>query len=170
MLCGGITDIASFARCLERQAEFEHIDIVQWRERHRGLVTGASFRIAPSRWAGAMAERYFPGAPVEVVSHGVIDEDKGPTPGARAVLLLPDDDVPTVAVLGAIGPDKGARRLERLVGLARARKAKVRFVLIGYLAFRLGCGSGDGVRLRRDLVMPRSPDMGELRAEKHDQR
>jgi GT2 family glycosyltransferase/glycosyltransferase involved in cell wall biosynthesis len=138
MFCGGITDIATCARCLERQAEFEHIDIVQWRGRHRGLVTGASFRIAPSRWAGAMAERYFPGAPVEVVSHGVIEEDKGPTRGARAVLLLPDDDVPTVAVLGAIGPDKGARRLERLVELARARKAKVRFVLIGYLDFQHG--------------------------------
>ena len=34
---------------------------------------------------------------------------------------MPDDDVPVVAVLGAIGPDKGARRIERLVELnARA--------------------------------------------------
>jgi len=41
--------------------------------------------------------------------------------------------VPTVAVLGAIGPDKGARRLERLVDLARQRASPVRFVLIGYL-------------------------------------
>jgi GT2 family glycosyltransferase/glycosyltransferase involved in cell wall biosynthesis len=138
MFCGGVTDDATCRRCLERQAEFEHIDIVQWRERHRGLVTGASFRIAPSRWAAAMAERYFPDAPVEVVSHGVIEDDTGPTPGARSVLLLPDDDVPTVAVLGAIGPDKGARRLERLVELARARKARVRFVLIGYLDFQHG--------------------------------
>ena len=51
---------------------------------------------------------------------------------ARA-FALPDDGVPTVAVLGAIGPDKGARRLERLVLLARARNAFVRFVLIGYM-------------------------------------
>jgi len=36
-------------------------------------------------------------------------------------------------VLGAIGPDKGARRLERLVDLARRGNARVRFVLIGYL-------------------------------------
>jgi hypothetical protein len=50
--------------------------------------------------------------------------------------VLPDDDVPTVAVLGAVGPDKGARRLERLVALARERGARVRFVLIGYLDVR----------------------------------
>jgi glycosyltransferase involved in cell wall biosynthesis len=138
IFCGGITDAASCARCLERQAEYEHIDIVQWRERHRGLVSGASFRIAPSRWAASMTERYFPDAPVNVVTHGVIEEDSGRSPGARPVLLLPDDGVPTVAVLGAIGPDKGARRLERLVELARERKAKVRFVLIGYLDFQHG--------------------------------
>jgi len=54
------------------------------------------------------------------------------------VLLLPDDDVPTVAVLGAIGPDKGARRLERLIELARERGSNVRFVLIGYLDFQHG--------------------------------
>ena len=85
-----------------------------------------------------MSERYFPDAPVQVVSHGVVEDASGPTRGARPVLLLPDDDVPTVAVLGAIGPDKGARRLERLVELARGRNSKVRFVLIGYLDFQHG--------------------------------
>jgi GT2 family glycosyltransferase/glycosyltransferase involved in cell wall biosynthesis len=138
IFCGGVTDPAACARCLERQAEFEHIDIVQWRERHRGLVTGAAFRIAPSRWAASMTERYFENAPVAVVAHGVVEDDSGPGRGARSVLLLPPDDVPTVAVLGAIGPDKGARRLERLVELARRRKANVRFVLIGYLDFQHG--------------------------------
>jgi hypothetical protein len=49
---------------------------------------------------------------------------------------LRDDGVPTVAVLGAIGPDKGARRLERLVALARDRDVPVRFVLIGYMDTR----------------------------------
>jgi GT2 family glycosyltransferase/glycosyltransferase involved in cell wall biosynthesis len=143
MFCGGVTDAAACARCLERQAEFEHIDIVQWRERHRGLVTGASFRLAPSKWAATMTERYFANAPVEVVPHGVIDEDRGRSAGARSVLLLPADDVPTVAVLGAIGPDKGARRLERLVELARRRRANVRFVLIGYLDFQHGPWQSD---------------------------
>jgi hypothetical protein len=48
-------------------------------------------------------------------------------------VVLPADDVPTVAVLGAVGPDKGARRLERMVDLVRTTGVRVRFVLIGYL-------------------------------------
>jgi hypothetical protein len=48
-------------------------------------------------------------------------------------VVLPDDDIPTVAVLGAVGPDKGARRVERMVELVRAKNARLRFVLIGYL-------------------------------------
>jgi glycosyltransferase involved in cell wall biosynthesis len=46
--------------------------------------------------------------------------------------LLPRDDVPTVAVVGAIGRDKGARKIERLAQRARERRARVRFVVIGY--------------------------------------
>jgi glycosyltransferase involved in cell wall biosynthesis len=56
---------------------------------------------------------------------------------------LPKDDVPSVAVLGAVGPDKGARRLERLAQLARARSAAVRFVLVGYLDVERGPWQSD---------------------------
>ncbi|MFO1311890.1 MAG: glycosyltransferase [Burkholderiales bacterium] len=143
MFCGGETDPAACARCLERQPEYEHIDIVQWRDRHRGLSRAAAFRIAPSRWAASMTERYFEGAPVDVIPHGVVPQPDGRTPGTLPVLLLPPDDVPTVAVLGAIGPDKGARRLERLVELARARGAHLRFVLIGILDFQHGPHQSD---------------------------
>ena len=55
------------------------------------------------------------------------------SPSTQATLTLPDDNVPVIALLGAIGPDKGARRIERLVELARLCNVAVRFVLIGYL-------------------------------------
>ena len=61
----------------------------------------------------------------------------------RTAPTLPDDDVPTVAVLGAVGPDKGARRLERLAELVRATRARVRFVLIGYLDVQHGPWQSD---------------------------
>ena len=61
----------------------------------------------------------------------------------RTTIVLPDDDVPTVAVLGAIGPDKGARRIERLAELARASGARVRFVLIGYMDVQHGPWQAD---------------------------
>ncbi len=58
-------------------------------------------------------------------------------------LALPDDDVPTVAVLGAVGPDKGARRLERMVSLVRASRTRLRFVLIGYMDVEHGPWQSD---------------------------
>ncbi len=51
--------------------------------------------------------------------------------------------MPTVAVLGAVGPDKGARRLERLSELARATGARLRFVLIGYMDVEHGPWQSD---------------------------
>jgi glycosyltransferase involved in cell wall biosynthesis len=64
----------------------------------------------------------------------------------RSLLPMPDDGRPVIAVLGAIGPDKGARRLERLVELTRRRGLPLRWVLIGYLdRGREPCQSADGV-------------------------
>ena len=49
----------------------------------------------------------------------------------------------TVAVLGAVGPDKGARRLERLAELVRDAGVPVRFVLIGYMDVEHGPWQSD---------------------------
>jgi hypothetical protein len=93
-----------------------------------------------------MLERYFPGSPAVIVPHGMPDGGLPSDGGAPETLSLPDDGAPTVAILGAIGPDKGSRRLERLVSLARARGAWVRFVLIGYMDVQHGpWQSGDGL-------------------------
>ena len=133
MYCGGQTDVAVCSRCLGAQPAFAGVDIAKWRERHRQLLQRAAFRIAPSHWSADMLLRYFPGCAAIVIAHGSPEVVPLSANGVQAAVTLPDDGVPTVAVLGAIGPDKGARRLERLVSLARARGAFVRFVLIGYM-------------------------------------
>ncbi|MDD1633537.1 MAG: glycosyltransferase, partial [Methylococcaceae bacterium] len=46
---------------------------------------------------------------------------------------MPDDGRENIGVLGAIGPVKGARRLERLVKRTRERNLPLRWVVIGYL-------------------------------------
>ena len=120
------------------------IDIVAWRAGIGALLAGAAFLIAPSRWAADMLARYFPGRRVDVIPHGAPGAGRGRAGAAhRARSMLPDDDMPTVAVLGAIGPDKGARRIERLVALARERGMPRAF-----RAHRLpGCaGNGRGRR------------------------
>ena len=133
MYCGGVTDVAACTRCLRTRPMFAGADIANWRQRHFDLLRRAAFRIAPSRWAADMLERYFPKSAALVVAHGMPENVPPRERGAPTTFALPDDGAPTVAVLGAIGPDKGARRLERLVSLARARGAWVRFVLIGYM-------------------------------------
>ena len=83
-----------------------------------------------------MIARYFPGRLAQVIPHGATlaspARTAGDEPKQRAALDLPDDGVPTVAVLGAIGPDKGSRRLERMVERAGSGGVRVRFVVIGY--------------------------------------
>jgi GT2 family glycosyltransferase/glycosyltransferase involved in cell wall biosynthesis len=130
--CHAVTDAAACGRCLAAQPEFADIDIVAWREGHRVLLARAAFVIAPSQWAATMLGRYFPEHSVAIIAHGSAHG----VPRDDAVytrLELPDDCVPTVALIGAIGADKGARRIERLVELTRERGARLRWVLIGYL-------------------------------------
>ncbi|HEX8013100.1 MAG TPA: glycosyltransferase [Casimicrobiaceae bacterium] len=129
--CQAITDASACTACLAAQREFAAIDVVAWRQGHRALLERAAFVIAPSQWAATMLRRYFPEHSVAVIAHG----SGSGMPREDALytrLALPDDGVPSVAVIGAIGADKGARRLERLVELTRERGARLRWVLIGY--------------------------------------
>lgn len=130
--CGAITDLGTCSACLAAQPEFAGIDIASWRERHRALLARAAFVIAPSQWAASTLRRYFTDPAVAIVPHG---SAQGTTrdDAVHTRLELPDDGVPTVAVIGAIGPDKGARRLERLVELTRAQRKRLRWVVVGYL-------------------------------------
>ena len=50
-----------------------------------------------------------------------------------------------IAVLGAIGPEKGARHVERMVERIRARALPLRVVVIGYTDRESRCQSDDKV-------------------------
>ena len=147
MFCGAQTDVSVCTRCLSAQPVFARADIAGWRARHHELLARAVFRIAPSRWTAATLAHYFPDCPATVIEHGSPDGLPSRLPGVRTTVMLPDDDVPTVAILGAIGPDKGARRIERLVELVRARGAAVRFVVIGYMDVEHGPWQSDDATL-----------------------
>ncbi|MBK8742499.1 MAG: glycosyltransferase [Betaproteobacteria bacterium] len=130
--CGGETDPEVCRRCLADQPGLREFDLVEWRRDHAALLAAAQFLLAPSRSAADLLARYYPPHDVHIVPH-----DK-PHIATRHVAIeprfsLPDDGVPTVCVLGAIGPVKGARRLERLVALTRQARLPLRWVLIGYL-------------------------------------
>ena len=155
MYCGAQTDAGFCARCLAAQPPFAAVDIVAWRARHRALLARAAFLVAPSRWAAQALAKYYPDRPIDIIAHGAPgawamasegtedDDARTTAPEHPALLTLPEDDIPTVAVLGAVGPDKGARRLERLADLVRSTGALVRFVLIGYMDVQHGPWQSD---------------------------
>ena len=130
--CGGETDADACRRCLAEQPGLRDVDLDGWRRDHAAFLAAARFVLAPSQSAADLLARYYPPHAVYVVPH-----DK-PAVATRSVAIepkfsLPADGVPTVGVLGAIGPVKGARRLERLVALTRQLRLPLRWVLIGYL-------------------------------------
>jgi len=138
LYCGAQVDGAVCTRCLAAQPAFDRVDIAAWRAQHHALLRAAACCIAPSRWTADTLARYFPDCPATVIPHGAPQVFPPRGRSARLAVMLPADDVPTIAIVGAIGPDKGARRIERLAELVRARNARLRFVLIGYLDFQHG--------------------------------
>ena len=140
--CGGETDARVCQRCVNAQPAYVHVDVAAWRAAHAALVANAAFVVAPSQWAAAMFQRYFERADVRIVSHGTPELGER-APGTRLGVLLPDDGVPVVVVLGAIGPDKGARRIERLAEAIARRAASLRIVVIGYLDVEQGPWQSD---------------------------
>lgn len=138
MYCGAQVDAAVCARCLAAQPAFDRVDIASWRAQHHALMRAAACRIAPSQWTADTLQRYFPDCPAVLIPHGAPEVFPPRGRGARMAVMLPADGVPTVAILGAIGPDKGARRIERLAEIARMRQLRLRFVLIGYMDFQHG--------------------------------
>jgi GT2 family glycosyltransferase/glycosyltransferase involved in cell wall biosynthesis len=149
--CGGVTDVDTCNRCLAAMPQFAGIDIRGWRHEHAELLARAAFLIAPSAWAADMLARYFPDTRgrVAVVAHAALERTSVPAAGNASpvtAVLLRNDGIPTVAIVGAIGRDKGARRVERLAERARQRNARVRFVVIGYLDVQHAAWqSADGV-------------------------
>ncbi|MDX8389745.1 MAG: glycosyltransferase [Mariprofundaceae bacterium] len=128
--CDAETDPDACQSCLSRNDALALIDIRDWRQRSASLVQGAKFIMAPSQWLANTFQCYFPDCQIQVVEHGITLAAKKPE--TRVGVLMPDDDVPHVAVMGAISPLKGIRRLENLIQRTRDRGLKLRWILIGY--------------------------------------
>ena len=130
--CGSETNASRCQSCLNAQPDYRGIDIVAWRAVHADFIERAVFVIAPSDLAAEMFRRYFPRDDVRVIQHGV-DLTANRTNALTSALLLPKDAYQSIGVLGAIGPVKGARQLERLVARSRERKLPFRWVVVGYM-------------------------------------
>ncbi len=143
--CNATTDVRACQACLAHQPGLDHIDIAQWRARHRRFLAGASAVFAPSPWARDTLLRYFPEVQVKVSPplEAAATTSSAPLPAPE--FSLPDDACRHFAVLGAIGPEKGARHVERMVERIRARTLPLRLVVVGYTDRESRCQSDDKV-------------------------
>jgi GT2 family glycosyltransferase len=130
--CDATTDAATCRKCLSKFNGLEHTDIERWRVRYAAFLAGASKVFAPSQWARDTLLKYYPGIAVEVAPPRTVLPDDGRTRAAPDVFALPNDECRHIGVLGAIGPEKGARILETLVERIRERRLPLRMVVVGY--------------------------------------
>ena len=130
--CNATTDPAICTRCLAQQPGLEGIDIQRWRERYARFLSGVRNVYAPSAWAARTFATYYPAATIAVAPHTVDAWRTPATVAAFAPFDLPDDDHRHVGILGAIGPEKGARVVEAMADRIRARKLPLRLVVLGY--------------------------------------
>ncbi len=130
--CNATTDNALCRQCLSKCNGLEEVDIDRWRERYRGFLANATRIYAPSYWARDTLERYYPGIKVTVAPPRSHVGHHQPEPELSPALHLPNDELRHIGMLGALGPEKGARRVETLVARIRERQLPLRIVVIGY--------------------------------------
>jgi glycosyltransferase involved in cell wall biosynthesis len=117
-------------RCAQACPLPRGVSAARWRELHGALLRGAERVFVPSRAAAALFAGAFDGLAITVAAHPDREARASyPEPLARA----PEHGEPLrIAVLGALGPEKGADLLESVACEARARGAPLAFTLIGY--------------------------------------
>jgi GT2 family glycosyltransferase/glycosyltransferase involved in cell wall biosynthesis len=143
--CNATTDNSVCRQCLSKIEGLEDTDIAQWRVRYRAFLDKASKIFAPSKWARDTLAKYYPGINVTIAPPWPEPVCNEPARGGPDGFDLPSDECRHVAVLGAIGPEKGARHLDALVAGIRERRLPLRIVVVGYTDRDHRCQSSDKV-------------------------
>lgn len=102
----------------------------QWLEDTAAFLAGAAARIAPSQYLAQLAMAHLQGQEVVVIPNGSPPREASVQRAARPEFLA-RRPARVAAVLGAIGPHKGARVLEEVA--ARLAGSDVAIAVIGYL-------------------------------------
>ena len=126
----GETGIAQCTACLRTTPAPGGEDIVSWRARHAGVLSGARYLIAPSRDTLSRLLKLEPGATVRLVPHTDIDPAQPLPEPAPAPFDAPR--ALKVAVIGAVSVIKGADVLEDVASAAARQQQPIDFHLLGY--------------------------------------
>jgi FkbM family methyltransferase len=122
----GEPDEAGCNACLASYPSSQTTGSIQdWRGQFQIFLTGARFVFVPSADVASRMKRYFPDATFTVRPHMT----KMPSDGIDQQRPLRDR---RVAIIGAIGPHKGAKLIQQCAEHALAHQIPVRFIIIGY--------------------------------------
>jgi len=122
--CGAPTDTAVCAACLRREPR-RRVRAGAWRRRHARVLHRARFVACPTAFVRDVMARHFPSAPLRLAPHAY----RPPFP-PRARDRPPGSPV-TVAVIGALGVEKGGLRVERLARRTCERGLPIRWLVLG---------------------------------------
>jgi glycosyltransferase involved in cell wall biosynthesis len=131
--CNATTDPGVCSRCLAKFDAWKDIDIVRWRDRSAAFLRGARYVFAPSQWAADTLAKYFPGVDLTIAPPWPEGRDRAFAGAVTNGFDLPNDMCRHIGVLGAIGPEKGARHVEALAQRIRERNLPLRIIVVGYL-------------------------------------
>jgi glycosyltransferase involved in cell wall biosynthesis/GT2 family glycosyltransferase len=130
--CKATTDIDACRHCLSGCRGLEKIDVAEWRGRHGKFLSRAARVFAPSKWASETLRRYYPGISVTLTPPSAQASESGSARARTQPIGLPTDGARHIGILGAIGPEKGARHIDAIVARIRERALPLRIVVIGY--------------------------------------
>lgn len=116
--------------CIDRNGSpFGRPDPVEWQADHLAVLARARQVFAPSSDVQDRLLRTAPSLPVVLRPH---PELEGGRPGSRPTPAARDDGVVRIALVGALGPNKGSRVLLALAQDAQARGLPLSFHVIGF--------------------------------------
>ncbi len=122
--CNAPTETAVCERCLAADPVWRG-SLAEWRRESRSLLAAASFVTAPTRFTRDVIARYAPDMRCFIVPHRYAPD--WPALDRPA----PDGGPASVAVVGALGREKGGELIESIAVRARERLLPLRFVVLG---------------------------------------
>jgi GT2 family glycosyltransferase/glycosyltransferase involved in cell wall biosynthesis len=130
--CGGQTDVEVCQRCIDSHPLAPRVKVAAWRDANEKLLSKAIQIIAPSDFTAITTQAYFKNIAITTIPHATYSSATSEKPVAQKGHFSSEFPI-TFAVVGAVGPLKGARNVEAMGRHLRERKIPARIVLIGYL-------------------------------------
>jgi GT2 family glycosyltransferase/glycosyltransferase involved in cell wall biosynthesis len=141
--CGAQTDVRVCQACIDSHPLVPRKSVEEWRAQNEALLAKATHVIAPSDFTARTTNAYFKNIAITTIPHVT----RLPTPSeipAAQFSPPPNKFSVTLAVVGAVGPLKGARNVELIGRRLRERKLDARLVLIGYLDRQFHASAREG--------------------------